>query len=168
MVKVRGAGSDGFRAKAPSSPGRLRRTPPCIAAAEARFAWAPLAADWFCAWERYRAQPEDPPRPFGCEQDELQVLQLGRQDCTFKQHRGSSNAWPDEVELSSRGGRSWRAGSTDYVNMTNICGRGDVWRPDTVDDMLVSTSFSLWLRRTLCPAAADRDHRSTTCRQLKK
>ncbi len=32
--------------------------------------------------------------------------------------------------------------------MTKMCERGDVRPRDTVDDMLVSTSFSLWLRRT--------------------
>ena len=129
--------------------GRLCRSGSHIVAAEARFGRAPIAAALFCALGQYCAQPEDPPRPFGCAQDELQLSQLGRQDCTFKQQRGSSNAWPDEVELSSRSGRSLRAGSTDYIDMTNICGRGDVRRRDTVDGMLVSTSFSLWLRRTL-------------------
>ena len=55
----------------------------------------------------------------------------------------------DERDLSSRSGRHLRAGSTEHIEMTNLCERGDVRRPGTVDDMLVSTSFSLWLRRTL-------------------
>ena len=45
--------------------------------------------------------------------------------------------------------RSNCLGSTEHIEMTNLCERGDVRRPGTVDDMLVSTSFSLWLRRTL-------------------
>ena len=137
-----------FRAKGPQARRGPCRSDPLIVAAEARFGRAPIAAALFCALGQYCAQPEDPPRPFGCAQDELQLSHLGRQDCTFKQHRGSSNAWPDEVELSSRCGRSWRAGSMEHIEMTNICERGAVRRPGTVDDMLVSTSFSLWLRRT--------------------
>ena len=55
----------------------------------------------------------------------------------------------DERDLSSRSGRHLRAGSMEHIETTSLCERGDVRRPGTVDDMLVSTSFSLWLRRTL-------------------